>query len=238
MSLLTIIQGVYQRLSFTQPVSIIGNTDQLAVQMLALTQDIGDELIERWDWQRLKGAAAPVQFTGNGVTATFALPADFKSLSPSDTFVSSVYPTLTLPGPVGESDLLRMKATPFALQPSAWRRLGNSIEFYPVLQLNEVVTYVYAGNYWITDVTGVTPKATFTADSDLVRLSERLIRLGVLWRFKRAKGLDYGQENEDFERSFTRLSASENQNDMVEMAVSDYTTDSQTLPSSISYVAP
>ena len=238
MSLLTTVQSVYKRLSFTQPTSVIGNNDLLAVQMLAFTQDIGDELIERWDWQRLKGAAAPVQFTGNGTTATFNLPADFKSLSPSDTFVSSVYPTLTLPGPVGESDLLRMKATPFALQPSAWRRLGNAIEFYPVLQAGEIVTYVYAGNYWITDSLGVTPKATFTADSDLMRLSERLIMLGVLWKFKRAKGLDYAQENEDFERSFNRLAAAENQNDMVEMSVSDYTTDSQTLPSSISYVAP
>ena len=45
-----------------------------------------------------------------------------------------------------------------------------------------------------------TDKAAFTIDTDLSRLSEELLTLDLVWRWKKAKGLDYAEDLADFER--------------------------------------
>lgn len=222
MSLLTIVQGISQRLGFAQPSTAYGSSDPYVSQIVAFTQDAGDEILERWDAQTLKGSYNPVTFTGDGTTATFNLPADFKALSPSDTFISSKYPTLVLPGPINEEDLMRLKAVPFNILPSVWRRIGNAIEFYPVLTAGEVVSYVYGGKNWITDSSGVTPRSAWAADGDLSRIPDRLIRLGALWRYKRAKGLDYSEEFAAFEKAFTAYQGQDKQERVIDISKSDY----------------
>lgn len=206
-SLLQIVQGTATRLNLAVPAAAIASTDPTIQQLVACTQDAGDELVERWTWLALKSAL--VKFTGDGVTASFTLPADFDTLSPSMTFVSSSYPTLIMPGPVNEDDLLRMKLQPVTVSPSCWRRIGSSVEFFPVLGLNETASYVYAQGLWILDVNGTTKKAAWTADTDTPLIADRLIRLGAIYKWKRMKGLDYGEEMQDYERSFNSRSGQE-----------------------------
>lgn len=208
MALLQIVQGAALRVGLTQPASAMGSSDSTVQQLVAFAQDAGDDLRERWTWRNLK--SSNVIFTGDGTTATFSLPADFATLSPSDTFISSVYPTLTLPGPVNEEDLLRMKAVPVTVTPSCWRLIGGKIEFYPVLAAGEIVTYVYASAPWILDVNGTTKKLAWTADTDTSLIPERLVRLGCIWMWKRAKGLDYAEEFTTYERSFNIGAGQEN----------------------------
>jgi hypothetical protein len=167
--------------------------------MLACAQDAGDEISRRWFSTSLR-TVAPVEFTGDGTTTVFTLPGDFKAFPFGGTFISSAYPTMTMPGPVNDDDLLKMKALPMSVYPSAWRRLGNSIEFYPVPQTGEKITYSYGKSSWITDSSGTpyTP-AVWKADTDLSVIPDELIRMGVIWRWKAAKGLEYGEEKAQFE---------------------------------------
>src|SRR6185437_9356429 len=152
--------------------------------------------------------------------AAFPLPVGFQRLSPSDTFVSDLYPTWKLPGPVAEDDLLRLKALPMAIPVHVWRQVGAAvgsspmivpmIEFFPPLGAGETVTYVYARGLWIANAAGVqysTP--VWTADSDISLIPERLIRLGARWRWKRSNGLDYSEELADYEGALDRLGGQE-----------------------------
>ncbi|RUV16958.1 MULTISPECIES: hypothetical protein [unclassified Mesorhizobium] len=235
MSLLTIVQGAALRVGLPQPATAIASPDTTIQQLVAFAQDAGDDLQERWKWRNLK--SANVTFTGDGVTATFPLPADFDTLSPSDTFVSSAYPTLTLPGPVNEDDLLRMKAVPVTVQPSCWRLIGGNIEFYPVLGAGEIVTYVYASAPWILDANGTTRKLTWAADTDTSLISERLIRLGCIWMWKRAKGLDYAEEFNTYERSFNINAGQEDTDRVIDTSNSPQPADSW-WPGTITYTGP
>lgn len=221
MSLLSIVQGAALRVGLAQPVSAISATDQTVQQLVAYAQDAGDDMQERWPWLTQKKSST---FTGNGVTTLFTPSSNFGTLSPSITFVSSIYPTLTLPGPVNEDDLLRMKALPTVVQPSVWRRIGGQFEFYPALANGEIVTYTYHSNLWITDSTGVTFRTSWLADTDVAVFSERLVRLGAIWMWKRGKGLDYAEEFAAYERAFDRNAGQENQGREINTSY-DYSSD-------------
>ena len=218
MSLISIVQGAALRVNYPAPTVAIGSTDPNVQLMVACAQDAGDEANERVDWQALK-IQTPVTFTGDGVTAAWPLPNAFQRLSPSTTFISSLYPTMRMEGPISESSLLRMKAIPMSTYPSAWREVNGEIEFYPVLGAGEIVSYVYAGKLWITNVAGA-PYAVpaWTADSDLSLIPERVIRLGTIWRWKRAKGLDYSQDFDDYEAALDRIGGQESTGMVVPMA--------------------
>lgn len=208
MSLLQIVQDAALRVGLAQPVTAISATDQTVQQLVAYAQDAGDDMQERWQWLNQKKSGT---FTGDGVTTLFTPPTNFGTLSPSITFVSSIYPTLTLPGPVNEDDLLRMKALPVVVQPSCWRRINGQIEFFPALASGEIITYTYHSKLWITDSTGVTFRTRWLADTDIAVFSERLVMLGTIWMWKRGKGLDYAEEFAAYERALDRNAGQENQ---------------------------
>ena len=228
MPLIDIIQGASRRVNYPQPTSAMGTTDPNIALLIDCAQDAGDDAVERVNWQSLK-LVNPTQFVGNGVTAAFPLPVGFQALSPSDVFVSNLYPTWQLPGPVSESALVRLKALPMAIPTHTWRQVGNSvagsgiivpmIEFFPVLGVGEIVTFVYAKGLWIANsMGGLYAPAAWAADSDLSLISERLIRLGAVWRWKRRKGFDYSEEMNDYEGALDRLGGQEDTAPVVSMS--------------------
>jgi hypothetical protein len=219
MSLIDIIQGAARRVNYPQPSSAIGTTDSNIALLIDCAQDAGDDAVERVDWQSLK-LVNPAQFVGDGTTAAFALPTGFKRLSPSDVFVSNLYPTWKLPGPVAEGDLLRLKALPMAIPVHVWRQVGGTaigsgivvpmVEFFPPLGVGEIVTFVYAKGMWIANsIGGLYSPVKWNADSDISLIHERIIRLGAVWRWKRRKGLDYSEEMNDYEGALDRLGGQE-----------------------------
>lgn len=228
MSLIDIIKGAARRVNYPQPTVAIGTTDPVIALLIDCAQDAGDDAVERVNWMALK-LQTPVTFLGDGVTAAFPLPLGFQALSPSDVFVSDLYPTWKLPGPVSEGDLLRLKALPMAIPVHVWRQVGSSpagsgmivpmIEFFPPLGIGETVSYVYASGRWITSSLG-TQYATpvWQADSDISLISERLIRLGAVWRWKRRKGFDYSEEMNDYEGALDRLGGQEDTAPVISMS--------------------
>jgi hypothetical protein len=227
-SLITIIQGAARRVNYPQPTVAIGTTDPNIALLIDCAQDAGDDAVERVNWQSLK-LQTPASFLGDGVTAAFPLPVGFQALSPSDVFVSNLYPTWKLPGPVAEGDLIRLKALPMAIPVHVWRQVGASvagsgmivpmIEFFPVLGVGETVTYVYAAKGWITNFMGVQyAPPVWQADSDLSLIAERLIRLGAVWRWKRRKGFDYSEEMNDYEGALDRLGGQEDTAPVISMS--------------------
>lgn len=213
--LLDIVKGACLRCGISTPVIAFQNPDPTIQQFVAFAQDAGDELAERWTWRALNKphVSAPATIVGDGVTTLFPMPADWGRLSPSDTLTSSVYPTLTLRGPMNDEDLLRMKALPFVPLPSVWRMISDpagapQIEFFPAPALNEVISYIYGSMTWILDA-DQNLQPVWTGDDNTTLIAERLIRLGTIWRWKKSKGLDYGEEFRMSEMSFDRRAGQE-----------------------------
>src|SRR5258708_39047167 len=110
MSILSTLQLAMPICGLPQPAQAVSSTDPTVIKFVALAQDIGDELRERYFWRNLNIAG---QLTGDGTTTLFALPSDWAQLSPGQSFYSSVYPLLELPGPVTNETMAALKASEF-----------------------------------------------------------------------------------------------------------------------------
>lgn len=188
MTLLTAVQDVCSLVGLSQPLSAVSSTDDTVRQMVTFAQYEGDELSRVARWRQQKVAA---DFTGDGTTKTWALPEDFDRFNTEMRRESSVL--LGLDGPVSDDEFLDADARNFNPTIPYWRLFNDNIETVPAVADGQQIRFEYISSYWITD-SGGTPKARFTADTDLSLLPERLIVLGVVWRWKRAKGLDYAEE--------------------------------------------
>jgi hypothetical protein len=69
----------------------------------------------------------------------------------------------------------------------------------------DTIAYEYTSNCWCMPTGTATPTQTqFVADTDLYIFPEDILILGVKWRFMRAKGVDYGEEYQTWERARDR----------------------------------
>lgn len=218
MTILQIVQDVCVECGIAPPSLAVASPDTTIQQMVLFAMRSGNDLQRRWTWKAQK-KQNPATFTGDGTTTLFTLPADFGSLQPSDTFTSSVYPTIPLRGPINEDTLLRLKQWPVVATPAFWRPVyANSIEFYPAPALGEIISYVYASRPWILAADGTTYRTRWADDTDTSIISEDLITLHTVWRWKKAKGLDYSEEMRTAEASFDIEAAAEDTERTINMS--------------------
>jgi hypothetical protein len=199
MSLLTIVQDAMALCGLGTVTRAYGSNDPTALQMVAIAQIEGDELSRFHDWRGLKVSAI---LTGDGTSEIWTLPSDFDRFMSGEVLWSdqSAGELLTH---VTDQELVALKAQETDPPEPVWRLFGDQIEIWPALDNGENITTEYRSKYWILDNDGLTRKARWSADSDNVVIPERLLTLGLVWRWKQAKGLDYSEafRSYQFERA-------------------------------------
>ena len=203
MSLLTIIQRAAVACGLPSPTSVVGNTDPNIQQMLGMAQDEGDESSGYANWRNLK---INFNFTGDGSTTLFALPSDFERWPADPAFFAASYPLAPLVGPISDEALLALKAIPAVIWPPVWNMIGGQLQVWPALDAGDVVSGQYRSNFWIlSGVDNATHLPLWATDADKALIPETIIRMGVIWRWKRAKGLDFGTFQDDWSNMRDRL---------------------------------
>jgi hypothetical protein len=61
------------------------------------------------------------------------------------------------------------------------------------------VAFEWLSKWWIQDGTSGTIKERFTLDTDSFLVERELLKLGLAWRWRKAKGYDYTEEYEEYE---------------------------------------
>ena len=190
MTLLTIVQDAQAICGLEQATSAFGVTDPTISQFVALAQVEGDELSRFHDWRQMKVLAT---LTGDGTTTLWDLPEDFDRFAAGTVFWSTEDAGNALDGPISDLDLVALKAMDTEPPEPVWRLFGDQIEIWPALDSGEVVNTEYRSAFWILDNDATTRKARWTADTDTTVMPERLMTLGLAWRWKQAKGLEYSE---------------------------------------------
>lgn len=195
MSLLTIVQGACARLSLPVPTGVVTSTsDVTAQQMWRLANEEGRELSRRAAWKALLREQT---FTTVATAAqTSALASDLDWIVP-DTMWNRTSDRKVF-GPVSPQDWQRLQAIPVGSIDLAYRIRATSLLMTPTPTAGETVAYEYVTNKWC-QTSGGTAQTDWAADTDTALLDEELHTLGLVWRFKRAKGLDYSQEIQNYE---------------------------------------
>jgi hypothetical protein len=103
-------------------------------------------------------------------------------------------------GPNAPKDWAYMQAMTFTAPTSEYRIMGNQLVFIPAPAAGDTCSFEYVTRNWIQSSSQTTFKDTFTADDDTVLLDWQLILLGLMWRWASAKGFDYDQKFQVYER--------------------------------------
>jgi hypothetical protein len=201
-TLLSIVQTIAPKFGLPSPNAAASSTDQNIQQIVAFVNEDGQELASRAAWQFLRNEATfnTVATESQGSVLTIC-GADFNFIV-NDTFYNRSQRRPVF-GPKSPQEWQNLKAT---FMQGPWIQYiirGNNILFLPVPAAGQACYFEWCTDNWATDLAGVTGKPAMTVDTDIPKLDARLLALGALWRFKRAKGLDWEADFDKAEEAIT-----------------------------------
>lgn len=178
------------------------SSDQVAVEMADLANEVAADIAKSHDWRDLTKIET---FTGNGVQENFPKPADYdrmvlaSSVDDADNWFWGYRAFRSV------NEWLQFRNGGYGLvEPGAWIILGGEFRFYPAPAGNAVFPYV--SRNWARSEAGQ-EKPQFTADDDEFVLDPRLLTLGLIWRWKAQKGLDYSEDMTNYELALRQAQA-------------------------------
>ncbi|WP_395443569.1 hypothetical protein [Caulobacter sp. UC70_42] len=206
MTMLSIIQDVADRVGIPRPTSVTSSTDQQIRQLFSLLNEEGSELSKRGDWQGLT-AEWTFTTTESTIQTNSPIPPDL------DRFISDSFFNRTqvrkLIGPITPQEFQRIQAQPvYNKVYLSFRERRGQIMISPPPPDGNLIAYEYVSAYWAASSTG-TAKEAFTADDDTTYLPENIMKMGLRWRWKHAKGLDYAEDMDTYERAATKALAND-----------------------------
>jgi len=84
-----------------------------------------------------------------------------------------------------------------------FRIMDGALHLDPIPYDSNLLVYeYYSTNFALT--IGTTPASSFTTDTDTYQLLDDLLVMGIMWRWKRAKGLDYSEEYKTYSDALQR----------------------------------
>jgi hypothetical protein len=198
MTCLSVVQEVCDLVGVNRPNVVVSSSDQQVRQILGLVNREGRALAARHDWEVLKAEAT---FT----TVATESQGDVETLSPGYKFIINgtlFNRTQQRPvyGPLNDQQWQLQKSSSVTGPYSQYRIRGGELLMLPTPTAGETCAFEYISKYWVRDTGSTTTRASYTADSDVGLLSEDLITLGAIWRWKQAKGFEYAQDFEEYEK--------------------------------------
>jgi hypothetical protein len=200
MSLLTVFQqACTSGIALEKPSAVYGSTTREHIELANIANEMAAMIAASHEWQILNKIAV---ITGDGTTEDFALPADYdRMLDKSQLWSTSLETPLS---PISDrDDWLELDIKTFDFVINAWILYAGEIHIKPALSTGVQVKYFYQSNLW--GLNGSTPISEFTADTNTFRIDERLLKLGIIWKWREMKGLPYAEDLATYERLLAKL---------------------------------
>lgn len=215
MTLLSIVQDAAVDLNLNRPTVAVASTDTLVLQLVSLAKRDGLDLIRRYDWQALTEEVSFTTVATEEQTTLSAVASDFFRMV--DESMNNRTRHWRVFGPLSPQAWQRRLALGVQVGVvNAFRIRGDSILFYPTPTAGDSVYFEYISRNWVADTNG-TPKSAFTADTDVARIDEDILTLGVKWRFLKSKGMDYSEEFRSYESALESVFGSDGARGPVDM---------------------
>lgn len=213
MSLLTVIQKSCRLLSIPVPLEVVNSTDTQVQQLYELANEEGNELAGAADWQVMRKqhtfttVATPAQ--------TSAIPTDWDRFIANSFFNRSQMRSVI--GPITPQQWQAIQAQPQLNRVFlAFIERDNQFLVTPTPAAGETIAYEYVTKNWVysDDVVPVA-RSDYEADTDTSYLDEKLIVLGVRWRFLKSKGLEFGEDFRTYQTERNQKMARDGGNGMI-----------------------
>lgn len=222
MALLGLIQDAADGVGLARPSSVVNSSDPNAVTLLRIAQEEGKTLARRAEWQVLQ---TEYTFTTVASTVSYILPSDFDRILKETVFNRTRGRRMV--GDLTPQQWQETQASLVTMVNPAFRIRNNVFLVSPTPSATETIAYEYMSNKWCQS-SGAVGQARWLADTDTGILSEDIMTLGVIWRYKKSKGLDYAEDMNTYEMEVaksllndgarTRIDTGETQRDRIPTA--------------------
>lgn len=191
--ILPAIRSAILRLTGVSVQEVFASTDTIAVEMADLVNEVATDIMKSHDWRALTKVA---QVVGDGSEA-YALPSDYDRMvmaSEIDDAASWFWGYAPFDS---VNQWMRFRSGSYSIvEPGGWIILGGQMQFYPAP--NGTAQYPYISNEWARSASG-DAKTAFTADDDTFVLDNRLLTLGLIWRWQQQKDMAYAEDMQTYE---------------------------------------
>ena len=204
MSLLTMINGVQDTIGLSRSGVVFASADATVKTLLAFAQTEGRELLARYSWPQTQAETTHTTLNAElqGVMTTIA--PGFSYII-NQTFWNR---TLTQPvtGPLSPEEWQHLKACVATGSNAQYRIRGGSLYAYPAPTAGDTWAFEYQTTYFCQS-SGGTGQEAWAADDDVGVLDEKLMQMGIVWRFKKKNGLDYSEDFRSYEQKLANDTA-------------------------------
>ena len=100
--------------------------------------------------------------------------------------------------------------------PGWWRLRGNQLYVYPAPTAAQTLAIPYQSANWCQSA-ALVGQTKWVADTDTALIPERLFTLGIVWRYKKAKGIDYAEDMSTYEREVERACSRDRGNNVLRL---------------------
>jgi hypothetical protein len=197
MSMLTTVQRFCGRTNLSVPSTVYGTTDPQIRQILALLEEEGDDLSKRGDWNELTFEALHTTTAAEDQGAITTIASNgFNYIKNGTIWDRNLrLPVYVIDGPNWQA----AKAMSLTGPRYQARIRGGKLISNPVPTAGHTWAFEYISKNWILGIDGTTYKQYFTLDTDTILLPESIVLMGLRWRFKKEKGLEYAEDFRTYE---------------------------------------
>lgn len=196
MTILSVCQDAAVKLNRSKPSSLFSSTDAFASELLLAAKETAESLVkEEHDWRALTKMQT---CTGDASTTVFALPVDYERMIKDAKLHSLRFKNATFRAARDLDEWLFLKDNLLVGSPGNWVILNGSVQVFPPMPVSDTARFFYISNYYALSAVN-TPQAGFLADTDTFALDERMLRLGIIWRWRADKRLEYAEDMKNYE---------------------------------------
>lgn len=189
MSLLTVVQNAMTLAGLPNPSNVFSSTNDTVQTMVRLVYVEGRDLLKRHDWQQLLTTQTLTCAATNAQTGYPETDFDRMSRGTEMWNTSNDWPII---GPLNSKEWSDLTVRGVTSVPQFWRLIGGVLHVYQPVS-GDGIQYEYVSKNWIKQG-GTTPAETLMGDNDTFYFPEQVMELGLVWRFKQAKQLDYAED--------------------------------------------
>jgi hypothetical protein len=194
MTVLSSVQEASRLLGMSAPTSLFASSLEYEIQIRTIANQAAKAIARQHDWRLLSTLKTQ---TGDGSSTAFALPTDYDRMpvKASVYLTSAQVPMSRVENLDDWMDIQLRGLTGFV---GWWMLLGGQMNIYPAMSSSDSAKYYYQSNLIVDPASG-SNKTDFTLDTDAFRLSEHVLTLAIVWRWRAQQGLDYDHEKQNFD---------------------------------------
>ena len=192
MTVLTALQSAALRLVGRRPQTFFDSSGTLELELTDMVNEVARDIAKYQDWQALVRLQT---LNGDSTQTEFELPADYDRIIMGGVMRDGSSWLWGFHHYASLDAFLIAEQSGFTGTPGGWVIYGDRLRFSPAPTTTARFAYITKN---IVKEESTKTKSEFTADTDEFLLPERLLTLGVVWRWRENKKLDATGDQEAF----------------------------------------